>query len=462
MRNRSGKNGKSKIVIVFVLIVLSLVAGVGYIYTAPEFEREAPTISSEQNVFWNRKDPLKIELSDNEGLKSFELVLSDGKNSLIVGKGTFDEKPKKQTLLVKYPTSKTLDPKATKLTLKVLVTDSSLWNFSQGNRSEKVIDINVDFTRPNVNIVANSYSITQGGSALVVFQAEDENLDMLYVEAGDEKFKAQPYKKEGYYAALIAWPFTQQEFKAKVVAIDAAKNARSADIPFYVINHAYKVSWIQARDTFIDGKITDLASSNPDYANIDDRLEKLKAINETMRLKNEALIHSLSKKVSSDMLKSWKIKKFYPLKNGQKVASYGDERHYYYGNRENEVSHSYHVGYDLASTKMATIRTSNDGKVVFANENGIYGNMPMIDHGLGLYSLYGHCSQLLVNEGDEVHAGDTIAKTGVSGLALGDHLHFGLLVQGVEVRPVEWFDQEWIRKNVDNVFKAADKIILGK
>ena len=86
----------------------------------------------------------------------------------------------------------------------------------------------------------------------------------------------------------------------------------------------------------------------------------------------------------------------------------------------------------------------------------------MIDHGLGLYSLYGHCSELLVNEGDTVNAGDNIAKTGVSGLALGDHLHFGLVIQGVEVRPVEWFDQSWIRKNIDNIFKEADDIIFGK
>ena len=462
MRNRSGKKGKGKIVVVFILIVLGLLAGAGYVYTAPEFEREVPKVYSEENVFWNRKDPLKVQLSDNEGLKSFELILSDGKNSLIVGQGVFEEKTKEQTLLVKYPKSNTLDPKATKLTLKVSVTDSSMWNFSNGNTSQKVIDINVDFTRPNINVVANSYSITQGGSALVIFQAEDENLDTLYIEAAGEKFKAQPYKKEGYYAALIAWPFTKQEFKANVVAIDAAKNKRVTDIPFYVKNHQYKVSWIRAKDKFIDGKITDLASSDPEYAHIDDRLEKLKAINETMRLKNEELIHSLSKDISSEVLDSWKVKKFYPLKNGQKVASYGDERHYYYEHKDNEVSQSYHVGYDLASTKMATIKTSNAGRVVYANENGIYGNMPMIDHGLGLYSLYGHCSQLLVNEGDEVKAGDAIAKTGVTGLALGDHLHFGLLVQGIEVRPVEWFDQEWIRKNVDDIFKAADKIIQGK
>ena len=181
-----------------------------------------------------------------------------------------------------------------------------------------------------------------------------------------------------------------------------------------------------------------------------------------MRLKNEEEIYKFSKNISNELLDSWRIHKFYPLKNGAKVASFGDERHYYYGTKDNEVSHSYHVGYDLASTKMAAIKTSNVGTVVYANENGIYGNMPMIDHGLGLYSLYGHCSGLLVKEGDEVKAGQVIAKTGASGLALGDHLHFGVLVQGVAVRPVEWFDAGWIKKNIDNVFKVADKIISAK
>ena len=460
MRKRRGKKSGSKVLSIFLL--LAVLAGAGYIYTAPEFEREIPTIQSEQNVWWNRKDPLKVQLSDNEGLKSFELVLSDGKKSLIVGQGTFEEKTKEKTLLVNYPKSKVLDTKATELTLKVRVNDSSKWNLFEGNKNETVIDINVDYTKPNVNVLSNSYSITQGGSALVIFQASDRNLDRIYVEAGGEKYQAQPYQKEGYYAALIAWPFNKQEFTAKVVAIDVAENKSTADIPFYLKNHKYKVSWIRAKDKFIDGKITDLASSDPDYAHIDERVEKFKAVNETMRLKNEDLIHELSKNISSELLTSWKIKKFYPLRNAQKVASYGDERHYYYESKDNKVSHSYHVGYDLASTKMATIKTSNAGRVVYTGENGIYGNMPMIDHGLGLYSLYGHCSQVLVADGEEVSAGQDIAKTGVSGLALGDHLHFGLVVQGVEVRPVEWFDKEWIRKNIDNIFKEADKIIKGK
>ncbi|HHD78587.1 MAG TPA: M23 family metallopeptidase, partial [Epsilonproteobacteria bacterium] len=387
---------------------------------------------------------------------------SDGTNSLIVGQGDFDKDTKEQTLLVKYPKSKTLNPKASTLQLKVSVNDNSMWNFFQGNKTVKTIKIKVDSKRPNVNVLANSYSITQGGSALVVFQANDENLEELYVEAGGKRFQVEPYKQKGYYATLVAWPFNKSSFNAKIIATDKAKNKRVTDIPFYLKHHKYKVSWIKARDKFIDGKITDLASSNPEYASTSDRLDKLRAINETMRLKNEEKIHTLAKKVSTEVLKHWKMKKFYPLQNGAKVASYGDERHYYYKTKDNEVSKSYHVGYDLASTKMASIKSSNAGTVVYANENGIYGNMPMIDHGLGLYSLYGHCSQVLVKEGDEVKAGQVIAKTGRSGLALGDHLHFGLLVQGIEVRPIEWFDGGWIKTNIDNVFKAADKIIVGE
>ena len=456
MRSNSG----SKVLGGFIFI--ALLVGAGYIYTAPEFEREAPVVKNDESIFWNRTDPLKVELSDNVSLKHFELILSVGTNSLILGQANLEIGTKEQTLLVKYPKSKILNAKATQLQLKVSVNDNSMWNFFQGNKTVKTIQIKVDHKRPNVNVLSNSYSITQGGSALVVFQADDANLKELYVEAAGKKFKAQPYKKEGYFVALLAWPFSKSDFSAKVMATDMAGNKRVTDIPFYLKNRKYRVSWIKAKDKFIDGKIKDLAAANPEYASIDDRLDKFRAINETMRLKNEDLIHELSTKVSDEVLDSWKVNKFYPLKNGAKVASYGDERHYYYKSKENEISQAYHVGYDLASTKMAAIKTSNAGKVVYANENGIYGNMPMIDHGLGLYSLYGHCSQLLVKEGDDVKVGDTIAKTGISGLALGDHLHFGLLVQGIEVRPVEWFDAGWIRKNINNVFEEANKIIEGR
>jgi len=459
MKRKNKKKG-GKFLLAFITLIL--LAGAGYVYTAPEFERKAPTIAVDEHIFWNRIDPLEIHVSDNVALKHYEVLLNDGKKNVMISQGDFEPNTKDKTVLLKYPKGKIFDKKSTKFKLTIIATDRSLWNFIQGNKSVKNIDVTVDYKRPNVNVLANSYSITQGGSALVVFHASDANLDKLYIEAAGYKYKAQPYKKKGYYAALIAWPFTEKNFSAKIIASDLANNIRKTEIPFYLINHKYRVSWIKATDKFIDGKITDLSTSDPEYASIDGKLEKLRAINETMRLKNEEKIHTLGKKISNDILKTWKVQKFYPLKNGARVASYGDERHYYYKNKSNEVSHSYHVGYDLASTKMASIRTSNAGTVVYANDNGIYGNMPMIDHGLGLYTLYGHCSQILVKEGDEVKAGEVIAKTGSTGLALGDHLHFGVLVQGVEVRPVEWFDAGWIRKSINNVFQEADKIILGK
>ena len=442
-----------------VLLLVGIAVGGWYLYTAPEFERIKPAIESQKHLFWNRKSPLKIKVSDNVGLNSYEIKLSDGKKEVMIDQGFFTRGSKEEILEIKYPKRSHLDPKAKVYTLTVTVGDKSMWNMMSGNSTTRKIGITIDYRRPNVNILANSRMINQGGSALVIFQANDDNMDQLYVLANKNKFKVQPYKKEGYYATLIAWPFTDKTFEAKIIATDFAGNRREVHIPYYHGNPHYKTSYIKATDKFIDGKITDLASSDPEYAEITDRLRKLKAINETMRLKNEALIHKMSKQVSGEILESWKIKRFYPLRNGKKVASFGDHRYYYYGNKENIVSESYHVGYDLASNSMANIKASNPGKVVFADDNGIYGNMPLIDHGLGLYTLYGHCSQLLVNEGDAVHAGQTIAKTGMTGLAMGDHLHFGILVQGIEVRPVEWFDKRWINKFIVKPFQQADAII---
>ncbi|MFA7027153.1 MAG: M23 family metallopeptidase [Sulfurovum sp.] len=447
---------------IIIVILLGIVLGGGYLYTSPEFERVAPQITSQNNFYWNKKTPLQITLSDNIGLKSFELVLSDGKNSVIIGQGEFEKGVTERLLSVKYPKSKLLDPKAKYLKLKITAVDQSLWNTFQGNQSEKIVDIKVDTKRPTVSILANSYSITQGGAALVVFFAEDENMDNLYVEAAGNHFQVQPYREKGYYATLVAWPFNQHEFEANIIAVDEAGNQKTTKVPFYLKPHDYKVSWIEAKDSFIEGKITDLASVDPEYEEIDEKVEKFRAVNEEMRLKNEKKIYTLSKVVSDEVLTQWKVERFYPLHNSAKVASYGDERHYYYKDRGNEISRSNHVGIDLASTKMAVIRSSNPGKVVYAGFNGIYGNMPMIDHGFGLYTLYGHCSQVLVEEDESVKKNQAIAKTGVSGLALGDHLHFGILVQGIEVRPVEWLDASWIKKNIDNIFAEADKIINKK
>ena len=466
MRRRRNYYGRKKSSNSLGIIILGLIIGAGaYIFTSQGFERNIPMVKSDDFIYWNRKN-LDLKIADDSALKSYRVQVSDGVNTLVIANEVIAENIQEKVIHIVYPKKVIdgvrLDPKAKKLQLTVEVTDKSNWNFFQGNTVTKIINVEVDYKRPDINILSNSYSVTRGGVGLVVFQVKDKGLKSFYVEAGGNRFKAQPYKEAGYYATLIVWPYNKENFIANIVAEDKAGNKRISNIPFYLLSRKYRTSWMQAKDKFIDGKISDLIASDPDYSMIENRLEKLRTINETMRLKNEELIHSLSVNVSEELLEEWKIKKFYPLRNAAKVASFGDDRHYFYETKENEVSNSQHVGLDLASTKMAKIITSNAGVVVYSDYNGIYGNMPMIDHGLGLYTLYGHCSNILVKTGDSVGADFAIAQTGRSGLALGDHLHFGILVQGIEVRPEEWMDRKWIRDNIDKVFAVSDKIIEGE
>ena len=455
INRKDKKSGLGKFI--FILIVLSAI--MGYIYTADFFEREAPVVSMKNTEYWSKKQPISIILSDNYKLKNYQVVIDDGKNKIVLMQENLeDSNLNTKTIELIYPT-KVISKKAKVVEITIKVQDKSLWNFLLGNSVTKSFDLKIDHKRPTLQIISSSNSITKGGSALVIVKALDEALDSVYIDVGDRVFKMQPYKKDGYYVSLVAWAFHKENFSAKVIAIDKAKNKRQVRVPFFLRHKKYKTSWIKASDKFIDGKISDLASNDENYENITDRLQKLKVINEDMRIANEKLIHELSSKVSNERIDSWKMKKFYPLEKAAVVATFGDERHYYYKDKDNEVSQSYHVGLDLASTKMASIKTSNAGKVVFASDNGIYGNMPMIDHGLGLYTIYGHCSSLLVEVGDELNAGDIISQTGKSGLALGDHLHFGILVQGVEVRIAEWMDKKWMKIHIDDVFKEANRII---
>ena len=99
-------------------------------------------------------------------------------------------------------------------------------------------------------------------------------------------------------------------------------------------------------------------------------------------------------------------------------------------------------------TKNYPVEAANGGTIAFAGDLGIYGNAVIIDHGLGLFSLYGHLSAIDVKVGDTVAKRQIIGKTGETGLAAGDHLHYGVYLDGIAILPVEWWDQKWIDDNV--------------
>jgi len=117
----------------------------------------------------------------------------------------------------------------------------------------------------------------------------------------------------------------------------------------------------------------------------------------------------------------------------------------------------YHLGYDLAVTKRYPIEAANAGVVSYAGNLGIYGSTVIIDHGMGVSSLYGHMSSIGVKVGDVVKKKQVIGRTGITGLAAGDHLHYGVYIHGIAVRPVEWWDPKWIRDNVVLKLLAAEQ-----
>lgn len=94
-----------------------------------------------------------------------------------------------------------------------------------------------------------------------------------------------------------------------------------------------------------------------------------------------------------------------------------------------------HKGIDIPAPSGSSIVAAADGKVVISTYSYSAGNYIMIDHGGGLTTVYMHCSQLLVKEGETVKQGQTIAKVGSTGYSTGPHLHFGVRSGGSYVNP---------------------------
>lgn len=442
----------------FILVfggVIALMPGVGF------FEENEPkiTVSNAQDgvIYWNPKEPLSLGLSDDSGLGEIEVFLANGiDEQKLVSSGLDGQK--ELNLKLEFP--KNIKYKnGEEYNIRIVVNDTSKARFFGGNKANLQAKILVDTKNPDVFVVDQSYKIIQGGAAVAVFRATDTSeLKELYVSTSFGKnFKVLPFYKEGYYAVLVAWPSTQGSFSASVVAVDNAGNTTKTPIRFYLQNKKYKESKIALNNAFLDGKISELANMYAQSPDEMDAIAKFKFVNEELRGKNEDKIKAITSSPRESELAEFFIKPFYPLKNGAAVASFGDHRLFSFEGAL--LSESYHMGLDFASTARANIVASNGGEVVFADENGIYGNNLIIYHGFGLYTLYGHCTTMAHELGDMASEGANIATTGVSGLALGDHLHFGVIVQGIEVRPEEWMDKKWMKENIYDILENSKKAI---
>ncbi len=441
----------------WILIIVLIAAGAGFVWFSPMFERVPPKIMIKTNGYTNLKNPVEIEITDNTGVKSYDVLVITSTGVKEIAKAAAPELGKDVKIAVKLP--RNINDSQIKLIVKAC--DISKWHFFAGNCAKKEVTLQVDKTAPDAEILNNSYAIGRGGSAAVVVQVGDKNLKDAYIEVdGKYRFKLTPFVKNGYYAALIAWPVWEKTFDATLVATDLAGNTVKVHIPYYWRTtgiYKPKTKIIKIDDAFINNvakrvleKMGMNIPSNP--------VEIFKTENETVRKINEKALHNLTSKIYEDKINSFYLQRFNPLPGSVVEAGFGEKRHYIY--KGQEISTAWHKGIDLAKIKHAKIYASNYGKVTAAKYLGIYGNTLVIYHKLGLYTTFSHTSEFRVNVGQSVRRGQVVALTGQTGGVFGDHLHFGVYIQGIPVQPREWMDQNWINTNIVKIFKNSKRIIL--
>jgi murein DD-endopeptidase MepM/ murein hydrolase activator NlpD len=315
--------------------------------------------------------------------------------------------------------------------------------------SEASRDIQVRLTPPRVAVISTHHYVNQGGAEMVVYRVTPPDAESG-VRVGDISYPGfpasgarlrDPELKVAFFALLYNQaPDTPME----VFARDIAGNESRAQFEHRVFPKRFRNSTIPLDDKFLARVVPPILQSSPDLkAAPAELLPAFLRINNDLRRMNNDTIAALARKSSPSIL--WDGA-FQPLGGSQIESSFADFRTYLYGGKE--VDRQVHLGFDLAKTANASVTSANSGKVLFADELGIYGNAVIVDHGMGVQSLYAHLSSFAVREGQDVQKGQTLGASGQTGLAGGDHLHFSMLVNGQFVNATEWWDPHWIEDRI--------------
>lgn len=438
----NGQAENHRAVILIPLIVLIGLLGAGY-YLAPRFEREAPQIRLMPDSDVLGLAPLELVVTDQgSGLKSVSATLTSGGSEITLASEQYSQPVPEKTIAVAL-SSKLAGIKEGPAVLKVSARDGSLWNFFRGNETVFEKNITIDTTPPTLELIADDRYINFGGVGAIVYKPSADTVTSG-VRIGGYFFPGYQGQIKGrpdHFIALFAHPYNVPvDAKAMLVATDKAGNTREMPLVYELKNVKYKKSTIALSDSFLQ-KITPLLS---DVASRQGTPKEIFVrINKGLRKVNEERIAAITSKSTPSII--WKGA-FSQLSNSKVEANFADERTYTYNG--DPVDIAYHLGYDLSVTKHYPVEAANNGTVAFAGDLGIYGNAVILDHGLGLFTLYGHMSSIDVKVGDSVTQRQPLGKTGETGLAGGDHLHFGVYLNGVAVLPVEWWDAKWINDNI--------------
>ncbi len=404
-----------------------------------------------------QKGEIAIKVEDRRaGIRLVEAKILQGKRQALLGEkavnisSIWTGSPEKEMILTWQLEPRKLKLASGKAVLVISASDASFRNGSKGNQSILKIPLNIDYLPPVITVLSTIHNVRVGGSGAVSFQV-NEKVTNPGVRVDNVFFKAVK-GEDGIYRALFAIPFDMDRPKTlQVEAVDMAGNKGMAGFAYSILPRRKREDKINISDSFLQRKMPGFISQFPEVA-APTLIETFIKVNHELRKKNNDFLLSFCKDSSDKILFSGAFVRF----KGAKRSDFADKRYYFYHGKK--VDQAYHMGVDIASIAHAPVPAANNGKVVFAGYNGIYGNTVVIDHGMGLMSLYAHLSQMSVQSGQDVEKGQNIGVTGSTGLAGGDHLHFGMMLGGVFVNPIEWWDRRWTRDHIKNNLFLGGKL----
>jgi len=446
-----------RIRIFLILIIILAIAG-GYSYYKGIIDFTKPEISfKEKPQYIGAKKEIIFQVKDNNpGIKSVEVfILQNNKNIKILEDKNIPEGVNSKDYTVEIKARK-LGLREGKAKLLFIAKDGSLLS----NTQRLELDVEIDLTPPALSVLSSPASIMNGGTGFVFFRVS-KDIEKTGIKVGELEFNCFNgiFKNPSIYGCAFPYPYWWNKKKPIIVyAMDKAGNRASHSLIYFFKRKRYKRSIINLSDSFIETKVKPLAEE--DGFESDNPIELFKYVNKTLRKKNEDFIHSITKKVSIN--KPLFKGAFKQLKNSKMLGGFADYRKYKYKGKIIKGADAYHKGMDFASIKNAPVQAANNGVVVYAGYLGIYGNTVIIEHGMGVFSIYSHLAEFKVKEGDRVSKETIIGLTDTTGLAVGDHLHFGVIVQGVEVHPIEWLDKKWIKTRFEKEYNKINELYGGK
>ncbi len=413
-----------------------------------DFDDPVVALNPPVEVLGAKTDLTVTAADESSGLKEVRVTFSQGGRETVVLDRKF---PPGATPGQKVELPVTLEAKALKMqegkaTLAVTARDRSWRNLFQGRTISLSREVAIDLVPTTIAFQSISHLLHAGGTGVICYHL-NKAVKESGVSIGGRLYRGFPNPKggEGNYVVLFPVP---QEVSGPAQVELVARPSLGSEVKQAVTLKVKPRKWRHDNMNLSENFLRQMAATFP-VSNPADPLAAYLEINRDLRRKNHDKFRQVCSQSNPQPLWSGAFMRFL----GKPMARFGDRRTYLYQGKP--VDQQVHLGEDLASLLQSPVKAGNNGVVVLAEPLGIYGKTVILDHGLGVFSSYSHMSQIDVKVGDKVEKGGVLGKTGTTGLAGGDHLHFSVLLQGEFVDPLEWWDAHWIKDQVQVVWAST-------